>query len=263
MRILSYVLIISVCLGFGNVFPAESVNLSTRDGVIIKGAFSEAENTRGGVILLHMLGRDKSDWEEFSGLLNENGFDTLAIDLRGHGESLLRGRDVLNWQNLPGWQFQNMTLDVEAAYVYLMEHYGDELPPLFIVGASIGANVGLRYAVMNRNIDAVVLLSPGLDYRGIKTKPSIMLYERPIFVAASENDEYALESSGLLYEQAAAENKIFEKYEGAAHGTDMLKEIQSLQEEILTWFQEIVQEEKEEAEEQAEEEANLDVIKGE
>src|SRR2546422_2233901 len=40
--------------------------------------------------LLHMLGHDRNDWNPFASTLSNNsiGYAVLSIDLRGHGESL-------------------------------------------------------------------------------------------------------------------------------------------------------------------------------
>ena len=60
-----------------------------------------------------------------------------------------------------------------------------------IVGASIGANVGLKYAASDPSIKALVLLSPGLDYKGVTTSDSIRKYTNPIYIVTAGRDPIA------------------------------------------------------------------------
>lgn len=92
--------------------------------------------------------------------LTQGGFSVIAIDLRGHGAS--EG----NWRSFSPREFNAVVLDVKAAKDYLISR-GVKPGRMGIVGASIGANIALRYAAEDGEIKTVVLLSPGLNYRGV------------------------------------------------------------------------------------------------
>jgi len=67
----------------------ERVEMKTTDGVNIIGDLYQPINSNGSaVILLHMMNKDKASWYEFGKKLVDKGYVVLAIDLRGHGESV-------------------------------------------------------------------------------------------------------------------------------------------------------------------------------
>jgi len=55
-----------------------------------------------------------------------------------------------------------MVLDVKAAKDFLVRQKHIS-PNNIAIGASIGANVGLKYAALDSSTEAVVVLSPGID----------------------------------------------------------------------------------------------------
>ncbi|NOY35680.1 MAG: alpha/beta fold hydrolase, partial [bacterium] len=66
----------------------EQIKLKTDDGVEIAGDYYPASPTGApAVVLTHMMPSTKESWREFAAGLNKAGFQCLAIDLRGHGES--------------------------------------------------------------------------------------------------------------------------------------------------------------------------------
>ena len=57
------------------------------DGSNVHAVATLQRNSKKGVILAHMMGRDSSDWAFLSKKLHQTQFSTIAVDLRG----LLRG----------------------------------------------------------------------------------------------------------------------------------------------------------------------------
>jgi dienelactone hydrolase len=66
--------------------------------------------------------------------------------------------------------------DVAAAVNFLWSR-AQPLTSLVLVGSSIGSNAALRVAADNSNVNGVVLLSPGLNYRGIDMGEPMERYE--------------------------------------------------------------------------------------
>lgn len=203
----------------------QTVHLQTADGVTIVGTYYVPPVEKApGVILLHMVARSRKDWDPLARRLREAGYAVLAIDLRGHGES----GGTQAWGRMPQ--------DVVAAQVFLSRQPKVDKGRIGIVGASIGANLALDYAASHGVVRTVVLLSPGLDYRGIKTERSMQEYDRPVLIVASEEDQYATESSRKLDSLARGKHQL-QLYKGAGHGTQMLEREPSLSELILSWLQ--------------------------
>lgn len=200
------------------------IGMVTEDGVKLRGTYyNPGVANAPGVVLLHMLGRQRSDWEAFAGQLQEAGYGVIAIDLRGHGESEGE-RD-----------FSAMTKDAAIAAKFLRAR--EEIDPgrLAIIGASVGANIALNYAAEDPGILGAVLLSPGLDYRGVTTEDALKRYgDRLLLIVASEEDSYAASSSETLAAEAANAELVMLSDQG--HGTRMLNEESGLEQTILDWL---------------------------
>lgn len=206
----------------------EEITLQTEDVVTIHSTFYDAKSTRG-VILLHRLGNDRNNWKDFAPLLVKNGFSLIAIDLRGHGQST----EKFKLNSLTEKDFNNMVLDTKAAKRFLESK---KITNIAIIGESIGANIALNYALTDEEIKTIILLSPGLDYRGIKTENSMSEYgERPVLIIAADGDAYSAESSRKLDMLSFGEKKLL-VYEGSEHGVPMLDEKPELKDSIIDWL---------------------------
>jgi pimeloyl-ACP methyl ester carboxylesterase len=209
----------------------------TEDGVEIVGNLWIPEQDQSPcVILLHMLEKTRADWDDIRQSLFNKGYAVVSIDLRGHGESTKQGDAVIDVSQFTEDDFQNMVLDVQAVLKELRENVRIDNSKIAIMGASIGANVGLQAAASDPLIPVVVLLSPGKSYRGIRTDTALLDYgKRPILIAASEEDGYAANSSQYLKELAQGYSKLL-MYNNIGHGTEMFKAPTDLEEEIIDWL---------------------------
>jgi dienelactone hydrolase len=209
----------------------EDISFNTSDGIKIAATFYKASNPNGSaVILLHMRARSRADWENFAPKLNDSGFDALAIDFRGHGES-----GGVNVSNFSDSDYQNLILDIKAADSYLKNK--DANTKIAIVGASIGANTALNYAVQNPNVKAVVLLSPGLNYMGVKTDETSKQITIPVFLATSSDDQQSY--AGLSTWQKNIKNLELVTYTNAGHGTNMFGSHPELSDKIINWLKKV------------------------
>ena len=181
-----------------------------------------------GVILLHMLGSNRQVWADngFSQLLADNGYAVLALDMRGHGETGgSRDWDLAEEDLQMAWEWFTGLDEVDGGNTA-------------VIGASIGSNMALITGANIPEIKTVILLSPGLDYRGVTTEDAIAAYgNRPALIVASQEDGYAATSSETLADLAAGEAKLI-MYNGAGHGTSMFGPQPDLAVEMLAWLDE-------------------------
>jgi pimeloyl-ACP methyl ester carboxylesterase len=219
------------------------VTFITDDGVSIVGTYyapsSGLKDSTPTIILLHMLGKDRSTWNTFASALSHKGYDVLAIDLRGHGDSIKQGSSTASYQSFTENDFNKMTLDVKAAKQFLIEQKNAKPDRMAVIGASIGANIVLNYAAtLDPTIKIVILLSPGLNYRGVAMSDTITKYKNPIYIAATEGDsESAKDSQTLCTKINCGENlKIYSG--SSSHGTNMFSEALNppLQDLIMSWL---------------------------
>jgi hypothetical protein len=83
---------------------------------------------------------------------------------------------------------------------------------------------------------AAVLLSPGLEYRGITTPEAMArMGGRAVFIAAGENDENNPADSLSLDRMAAGEHQLM-VYPNGGHGTALLDAEPGLIELIAAWL---------------------------
>ncbi|MBI4457918.1 alpha/beta fold hydrolase, partial [Candidatus Uhrbacteria bacterium] len=165
-----------------------TVAFTTSDGVTIAGSLFIGPAGGPAALLLHMMPKTKESWAPLAEALVGAGFGSvLAIDLRGHGESLRQGDRRLDYKNFSDAEHQAKMLDVEAAVEWLMKERGARLDRAVIVGASIGANLAIRFAADHPEVPAVAALSPGLDYRGVTTADAVarLRPKQAFFLAAS------------------------------------------------------------------------------
>lgn len=213
----------------------EKTFLTTGDGIKIAGEYFDSASAKG-VLLLHMMPATKESWGDLPLKLQERGFKVLAIDLRGHGESQ-GGPD--GYKNFSDAEHQKSIQDVKEAADFLKER-GVEPENLVLVGASIGANLALEYLGEHPDAGQGILLSAGLDYRGVKTGQYAekLVSGQRVFLVSSEDDNGNVADNRALFDAVSADvDKKLLIYKNAGHGTNMFgKEEPDLEREILEWL---------------------------
>ena len=205
----------------------DGIRVEVADGLEVVGTLYKPAQSGArlpGVLLLHMLGSDRTAWEEFAFRLALEGYVALAVDMRGHGDT---GGDR---------DFNKAAQDLLQVWEYFSKRPEIDGDSTAVVGASIGANMALVTAAKKPAIDTVVLLSPGLVYREVSTEDAIVEFgDRPLMIVAGEEDTYSAQSSQKLKQLSAGEAKL-RLYTGASHGTDLLTSQPELAGEIIAWL---------------------------
>jgi pimeloyl-ACP methyl ester carboxylesterase len=232
----------------GPVGPSP-VQLETDDGWRLAGTLHPgAPGATGAVLLLHQLGSSRAEWQPLVGLLQRPPAVTvLALDLRGHGESVQGpqnarqtwegfGEDPARWAGLAN--------DAAAGARYL--YAAGAAQSVVAVGSSIGGSaavVGLAEMpravagadaavalAAERQIVGLALVSPGLAYHGLETPDAMRRYAglattpaRTVGMTAGDRDG---ESASALATLAAQASPLrVERAGGAAsdaHGVSLL-----------------------------------------
>jgi len=127
--------------------------LTTSDGVELAArSWSATGDPRASVVLVHGLAATKDNPElvAVATSLQQRGFDVLAYDARGHGES--SGICTLG---------DSERFDVAAA----VAHARQSGLPVVVVGASMGGIAVLRHAADDPSLAGVVTVSSPADWR--------------------------------------------------------------------------------------------------
>lgn len=210
----------------------QRVTFRTVDGALLSGSYYETSpKPSPAVILVHMYTRNRRDWEPVATRLAADGIAVLTFDLRGHGESTPAPTEA-------GAAPAAMVKDVEAARQFLLTRADVAHDRIGLAGASLGANLSLVEASTDPAIRSIVLLSPTMDYRGVRIEPSARKFTRPMLLVASHEDAFSWRTVRDLTnpKQKESVNRETLLLDQAGHGTGMFARDSSLIEAIVNFF---------------------------
>ncbi|MDO8557578.1 MAG: alpha/beta fold hydrolase [bacterium] len=215
------------------------LSLKTIDDTTIFGDWHQVPGSSKAALLLHQRGRDHAMWKDFCGTLEKKGWNTLAIDLRGHGKSGGFGKK----KDLKFDQFEDyhtMYYDITAAMDFLKR----ETPngKFVVVGSSIGANLALAYAADHFEVKAAILLSPGLNYFGLRTDDVMVEYHRPLALITTKDDPSYPDAQKLIKEPGVQRaNLWYQEFETGGHGVKIFEAHTELTGQIAEWMEKQIQ----------------------
>lgn len=216
------------------------------DGLVLHAWISDPEMDTAAhdkaplVFLMPMMSLTHLSYQPFTQRLVDHGYAVVAFDLRGHGLSISIGDSSISYASMEPKDFALLPSDIETFFTALKDKYPDEYSytDVTLIGASIGANTaGL---LLDRDwVCCAVLLSPGRDYRGLR--PELVMIaddvNKPVYITAGADDKYSAESSEELFDDYAG-LKVFKKYPGQDHGTNILYNIPDADTELVKWLME-------------------------
>jgi pimeloyl-ACP methyl ester carboxylesterase len=216
---------------------SDVVTLTAPDGLTLYADYYAlpdsmvSEDGAPAVLLLHMIGARRESWEPLIVPLQASGYQILAPDMRGFGETGGAQDYPLAQEDAGLW------LD------WLSVQDGVDSSAIGIVGASIGANYALLVCAETDSCVTAVALSPGLDYRGVQPESAFAagLADRSVLLLGSWNDGASARDVFTL--AAAGRGEIgMRMYPGSAHGTALFStEGQPVIDLIVNWLNENLQ----------------------
>ena len=219
-----------------------TVQFKTKDGWTLAGTFWPATTGRT-FLLVPMLGGRRGDWEPLARALPALGHGYLALDLRGHGDSIYDPQgSTTTWRKFrkegQDNEFNQMGEDLEAAALYLSSA-GVSESSMVVCGAALGANVALKWVVQRSSVPAVVLISPGINYRDVLSMAAMRsLGPRAVLIVSSLSDRKGLLEGQILYNVARQfSGPAYAEFESEkkGYGTKLLTP--ELVNRILEWTQ--------------------------
>ena len=208
----------------------ETVVLRTEDKQKLRGTFYVPKSKKDrapAALLVHSAGADRSEMKVLAELLQKRGFGVLAIDLRGHGESVNK---ELDWSTMDeegrerAWAYA--LRDIEAGAEWLRGRKDIHTSNLTVVGSGTGCTLAVRHAVNDENARAVVLISPRSeqlgfnvlrDLRDLGGLPTLIVAEKESHDEARRMTEASHKSNGgdeyieVCYLKCKAEKMLTDK----------------------------------------------------
>lgn len=200
-----------------------SVQFKTPDNCRLEAFYLAPSSGAYVFINTHGLGSDKNEWGSFQKELEERGLGYLSIDLRGHGASRNCGKKA-DYRTFTKADWAKASLDITTAQAWLIKK-GVPAKKIIFCGASVGANLSLKAAAESvKKPAALILLSPGMDYAGIKAADYLAGAPHKILILAAENDPYAWQSAASLSLLAGKAGRPVSAFDGGSgHGVNMFK----------------------------------------
>jgi alpha-beta hydrolase superfamily lysophospholipase len=203
-----------------------TMTIRTTDGRTLTALHAEAEQRPApAVVLVPMLGRPREDWQPLIERLIAANMSALLVDLpaaTAPGEP----KELASWQAV-----------VHGGLEYLAGRPEVRGGSIGVAGASLGANLAALAASGDSRVRSLALLSPSLDYRGVRIEGALRQYgERPALLLASLKDPYAARSARSLAGGAAGVRELLWS-EVPAHGTLLLANQPELARTLVEWFQ--------------------------
>lgn len=257
----------------------KKISLITQDEAEIFGDYYSVSKSllkhSKAVLMLHMMPSDKKSFSSFARKLQSAEIPSFSIDLRGHGESINKLKiksaprlnesfmlgqklkveeenkfEILDYRKFTDEEHQNSILDVRASVDFLNKK---GFKNLILCGASIGANLSLKFIAENPDkARAGILLSPGINYKGIEAVPFAekIKEDKNIFIAAAKDDVRRVcappectpadEMADIIFDHTKTEQKKRKIFETGGHGTDLFISHPEFEDELISWISSII-----------------------
>jgi dienelactone hydrolase len=222
-------------IGLGEVIAKDKRIVIDSNGWKIVGNLLVPKSNRlvPAVILLNKAAGDRRAYDNLARQLAEKGIASFRVDLRGHGESINRGKFVPGNEGAVAL-IEGSDEDVTAAFRYLKTVPGIDAQRIGFVGASYS---GEMMAVSGRKYGygkAYVALSPGSF-----SEESMEAIDRSgvtwIFIKSAEERAKSVKELFPLVRQKSRTAQIME-VNGTEHATDILTAHSELAGMIAVWF---------------------------
>ena len=206
---------------------SSTVTFPADDGVLLAATIWDPAGSRApAVVLVPAATTSRAEWTRLGEQLAARGFVALAFDPRGRGAS--EGVD-------PGEDRAGLARDVVAAIRFLQARAEVQVGSVGLAGASLGATLAVLAAGSSPAVRSLALLSPALDYRGLRIEEPLKRTDRPTLIVASGEDAYGARSARALAQTGPGLRELL-LLEGAGHGTRMLASRPDLVTTLVDWF---------------------------
>lgn len=240
--------------------PFEEVSIPLADQLVIYGRLYDPSLSEPGeneipdseeyqgpkyplVILLHGLNRDHLAWSDLPATLTHAGYAVFALDLRGHGKSTITTwKRRVSWRLLQPEQWKNLHRDITQVIQYFKK--GEDYPEVdgsqvALIGEKLGANVATFVGKNSTEVKALVLLSPGLEFKGIDASRGLLEYGNPTLILSNHDFKESHSQAQHLYNWITGP-KTLQVYEKIGEGAEMLGNQPGVGLQIEAWLSNVL-----------------------
>jgi len=195
------------------------------------------------VILLHAIGSSKADWMNLPDLIAEKGYACLALDLRGHGQSVLNGKlKQRSWLYFTDKDYAKYPQDVLLAVDMVKTEYAKKIDTnrIIFVGNNIGANTAvLAASKLNRKgpvVKSIVMISPRLNIKNLFMPIELVHFgAHPILIFSNKNIKGAYAETFEIKKYAQGEC-VIKSLTAPGMAASLYKSAPSIKTDTLNWI---------------------------
>ena len=210
----------------------DEVSFPSSDGVKLVATWKPSPGGAAApsVLLLHPFSRERREMADLAVELGARGFATLALDLRGHGESLWKGGARVGLSPSMQTSPNAFPRDVEAACAWLRSRS----PRVGVLGLSLSGNLAaLATAAGWAEAGVSVSANAGQLAPLAGTRPAS---PRGLLVLASEKDPGRAASARTL-DASGREPKSVVVYPGSAHALELFRTEPASKAAAFAWLE--------------------------
>lgn len=207
---------------------SSTVVFASEDGTqLVATLWEPSARSAPAVVMVPSPARPHGEWARLGEQLAARGIAALAFEVRAQVPSVEGETPVARGVT---------TADIAAAVRYLHARPDLQVGNIGLAGASLGATLAVVAAASIPNVRSLALLSPVLDFRGLKIEePLKRVAERPALLMASNEDSYASRSARALAQTGPGVRELL-LVEGAGNGARMLASRPDLIGSLVDWF---------------------------
>ncbi len=200
----------------------------------------EEGKVKGGVLLIHMLGRHMDDYRTFARFLKSRNYCVLSFNLPGHPPPSEEEENAPDWRSFGTPQYAKMVFDVKSALQEMKKQCNVETARAYMVGAELGATLALWVTVRYGGVSKVVLLSPPLVIKRLDVQALLKTYTVPQgvkFLIITDTGHTYFYFSALKLQTFLGETAKMYTISRNLLGTFMLRGDLGVEEKILSFLE--------------------------
>jgi pimeloyl-ACP methyl ester carboxylesterase len=244
------ILTVLIAMLFGNlqVFAkTKAFQYPAKDGFNMTGNVYLPKMTPGKkvplVVLLHSIGSSKNDWKDLPEQINAKGYACLALDLRGHGQSIYNSKmKQRSWMYFTDVDYTKYPQDLIFAIDAIKVEYAKQIDTrkMIFVGCNIGANTAVIAASkINKQgnfVRSLVMISPRLNTKKLFIPLELVSFgQRPVLIFDNKNSIKGFNET-LEIKKYAQGNCVLKVLPTPGMAMSLYKSSPSIKTDILNWL---------------------------
>ncbi len=225
------------------VSKAQEVKFKARvdDNFLLAGDYYLGDKKSGGVIVLHDCKSDRSRYRLMANGLSQQGLHTLALDLRGYGDSVSSvysrenikksAKSIVEYQSEMALLTSYWQEDLIAAYKFLQTKV-DSNKGIAIVTSGCSSAYGIELAEKIR-LNSIVMITPQVTYADKERYKNLV--DIPSYFITSSLHANSYHSAHELFSWNGSNKSKMQIFKGERYNYSLVMSKKSLIGDIAHW----------------------------